>query len=298
VRLSAQRGDRRGHADALLRLGASLPASRLDETLDRYREALALFMRLNDRHGLTRCWLATGAAHANAGRLGGAREALEVALDTARQAHAPDLAAVATFSLGTLDLKAGALARARDRLDEALRLFTTVRDEGKRAAVLLAAGHVAREDGRLADAIGSYDAASARAAELDDDATRIAAEAGAGLSALDRGDVDGADVRLRAVEELLAAGAAPAWFAGRELADALAVRLAARAGHVGLAMDRFESARTRAEPNDAFCAATLVAECATALQDVGVSALAGIIERARYSAVSSGFDRLAAKLAS
>jgi tetratricopeptide (TPR) repeat protein len=297
VRLSAERGDRRGHADALLRLGASLPASRLDETLDRYREALALFVRLNDKHGLTRCWLATGAAHANAGRLGGAREALEVALDTARQAHAPDLAAVATFSLGTLDFKAGTLARARERLDEALRLFTTVRDEGKRAAVLLAAGHVAREDGRLGDAITSYDGASARAAELDDDATRIAAEAGAGLSILDQGDVDGADVRLRAVEELLGAGAAPSWFAGRELADALAIRLAARAGHTGLAMDRFESARALAEPNDAFCAATLVVECAAALSGVGVT-IAGIVERAHYSAVSSGFDRLAAKLSS
>jgi diguanylate cyclase (GGDEF)-like protein/putative nucleotidyltransferase with HDIG domain len=296
VRLSAERGDRRGHADALLRLGASLPASRLDETLDRYREALALFVRLNDKHGLTRCWLATGAAHANAGRLGGAREALDVALDTARQAHAPDLAAVATYSLGTLDFKAGALAQARERLDEALRLFTTVRDEGKRAAVLLAAAHVAREDGRLADAITSYEAASARAAELDDDAIRIAAEAGAGLSALDQGDGVGADVRLRSVEELLAAGAAPAWFAGRELADALAIRLAARAGHTGLAMDRFESGRALAEPNDAFSAAMLVAECAPALLGVGVSSLRTTIERAHYSAVSSGFDRLAAKL--
>ena len=295
VRLSAERGDRRGHADALLRLGASLPASRLDETLDRYREALALFVRLNDKHGLTRCWLATGAAHANAGRLAGAREALEVALDTARQAHAPDLAAVATVSLGTLDFKAGALARSRERLDEALRLFTTVRDEAKRAAVLLATGHVAREDGRLADAVASYEAASARAAELDDDATRIAAEAGAGLAMLDQGDVEAADVRLRSVEELLAAGA-PAWFAGRELADALATRLAARAGHTGLAMDRFESGRALAEPNDAFCAATLVAECAPALLAVGVASLAATIEHAHYSAVSSGFDRLAAKL--
>ena len=130
--MSAARGDRRGHAEALLRLGASLPPTRLEETLDRYREALALFIRLGDKHGQTRCWLATGEAHAGAGRLGAAREALEQALETARQAHAPDLAAVATFALGTLDFKAGSLGRARERLDEALRLFTTVRDESKR----------------------------------------------------------------------------------------------------------------------------------------------------------------------
>jgi tetratricopeptide (TPR) repeat protein len=298
VRLSAERGDRRGHADALLRLGASLPATRLDETLDRYREALALFVRLGDKHGLTRCWLATGTAHANAGRLGGAREALEVALDTARQAHAPDLAAVATYSLGTLDLKAGVLSRSRERLEESLRLFTTLRDEGMRAAVLLVSGHVARADGRFADAMTVYDAAAARSAEIHDDATRIAAQAGAGLAALDLGDLDAAEARLRQVDELLAAGTAPAWFVGRERADALAIRLAARAGHTGFAMDRFESARLLAEPNDAFAAATLVAECAPALLGVGVTSVAAAIERARYSAVSSGFDLLAAKLAS
>ena len=296
VRLSAARGDRRGHADALLRLGASLPAPRLEETLDRYREALALFIRLGDKHGLTRCWLATGDAHANVGRLTAAREALEVALDTARQAHAPDLAAIATFALGTLDLKAGALARARERLEESLRLFTTVRDEAKRAVVLLTCGHVAREDGRLADANTAYESASARANELGDEVVEMAAEAGAGLVALDQGDADTAESRLRRADELLAAAASHAWFPGRELVDALAIRLAASAGHAGMAADRFESAFGLAEPNDAFAATTLVAECAPALITMGLRSVGPTIERVRYAAVASGFDRLAAKL--
>ena len=296
VRLSATRGDRRGHADALLRLGASLPVPRLEETLDRYREALALFIRLGDKHGLTRCWLATGEAHANVGRLGAAREALEVALDTARQAHAPDLAAIATFALATLDLKAGVLVRARERLDESLRLFTTVRDESRRTAVLLATGHVAREDGRLSDAMAAYGAAAARANELGDDLIEIAAEAGAGLAALDQGDVASAEGRLRRAEEMLAAAPSPGWFAGRELVDALAIRVAATAGHAGLAADRFDSALALAEPNDAFAATTLVVECAPALVGVGLRAMGATIERVRYAAVASGFDRLAAKL--
>ena len=252
VRLSAARGDRRGHAQALLRLGASLPPSRLEETLDRYREALALFIRLGDKHGQTRCWLATGEAHAGAGRLGSAREALEQALDTARQAHAPDLAAVATFALGTLDLKAGSLGSARDRLDEALRLFTTVRDDAKRAAVLLVAGHVARDDGRLADAGRRTNGARLERPELDDEAVEaVAARASAGLVAFDQGDFDAAEGRLRRADELLGTGTLPAWFAGRELVDALAVRVAVGAGHTGLATDRFESALCLAEPNDA-----------------------------------------------
>jgi len=296
VRLSAARGDRRGHAEALLRLGASLPANRLEETLDRYREALALFLRLADRHGQTRCWLATGEAHASAGRLSAAREGLEQALDTARQAHAPDLAAVATLALGTLDFKAGSLGIARDRLDDALRLFTTVRDEAKRVAVLLVAGHVAREDGRTADAASAFEMAAAKAAELDDEAAEVAAHASAGLAAIDQGDSDTAERRLRRVDELLAIGTVPPWFAGRELADVLAVRVAAGAGHTGLATERFERALTLAEPNDAFAAARLVAECAPVLASMGVRTVEATVERVRYAAIASGFDRLASKL--
>jgi diguanylate cyclase (GGDEF)-like protein/putative nucleotidyltransferase with HDIG domain len=297
IRLSAARGDRRGHADALLRLGTSLPVARLEETLDRYREALALFIRLNDKHGLTRCWLATGEAHANAGRLGAAREALEVGLDSARQAHAPDLAGVATHALAILDFKSGSLVRARERLDEALRLFTTIRDEARRAAVLLALGHVAREDGRLTDALAAYEGAVSRAQDLDDDAMRMAAAAGAGLAALDQGTVDVADDYLRIAEEVLATMAATSWVVGRELVDALAIRLMALAGHAGLAASRFESALAAVEPNDPFATATLVAECAPALRGVGVRTIAAVIERVHYAAVASGFDRLAARLA-
>ena len=296
VRLSAARGDRRGHAEALLRLGASLPPNRLEETLDRYREALALFLRLGDRHGQTRCWLATGEAHASAGRLSAAREALEQALDTARQAHAPDLAAIATFALGTLDYKAGSLGVARARLEDALRLFTTVRDEPKRVAVLLVSGHVAREDGRIREAVSAFETAASRAAELDDEAAEVAARASAGLAALDEGNTDTAEACLRRVDEVLAVGTIPSWFAGRELADALGVRVAVGVGHTGLATERFERAVSLAEPNDAFAAARLVAECAPLLAGVGVRTVEATIERVRYTAIASGFDRLVSKL--
>jgi diguanylate cyclase (GGDEF)-like protein/putative nucleotidyltransferase with HDIG domain len=296
VRLSAARGDRRGHAEALLRLGASLPISRCEETLDRYREALALFIRLGDKHGQTRAWLATGDVHGETGRLAAARETLEVALDTARQAHAPDLAASATLGLGTPHYTAGAFGNARDRLEESLRLFTSVRDDVKRVSVLLASAHVARDDGRLADALAAYDAAAARAVELDDEVAEAAAHAGAGLALLDRGDAPGAEMRLRQAEEVLAVGTVAPWFVNRELIDALAIRLAASAGHAGLATECFERAVALAEPNDSFAAVRLVAECAAALAAVGVQSVAGVIERARYTAIASGFDHLARRL--
>jgi len=295
VRLSAARGDRRAHADALLRLGASLGSDRLEETLDRYREALALFIRLGDKHGQTRCWLATGDAHAAAGRSSSGREAYEVALDNARHAHAPDLAAIASFALGTADYRLGALSRASDRLEEALRLFTSVRDELARAAVLLMSAHVARADRRQADARAAYASAIERAREVGDEVTEAVAEAGAGHILFDGGEVDVANERLRRAEELLAATPGP-WLPGREIVDALAVRLATSAGHLGLAAERFAEALALAEPNDAFAAALLTAECVPSLAGAGVRTLAVTIERMRYAAVASGFDHLASRL--
>jgi hypothetical protein len=162
--------------------------------------------------------------------------------------------------------------------------------------VLLVAGHVAREDGRFLDAAGAYDTVAARAIELDDEGLEAAASASAGLASLDQGDVDTAEARLRRAEDLLAVGTLPAWFAGRELVDALAVRMAAGAGHVGLAADRFERALALAEPNDGFAAARLAAECAPALASLGVRAVVPTIERLRAAAIASGFDVLATKL--
>jgi hypothetical protein len=171
-----------------------------------------------------------------------------------------------------------------------------VRDEAKRAAVLLVAGHVARNDGRPADAITAYDTAAARANELDDEAVEIVAEASAGLALLDQGDLAGAEARLRGAEERLASGTTAAWFQGRELLDALAVRVAATAGHAALANERFTNAFHLAEPNETFAAAQLVAECASALAGVGVDTFDDTIERVRYAAIASGFDGIASKL--
>jgi hypothetical protein len=95
---------------------------------------------------------------------------------------------------------------------------------------------------------------------------------------------------------VLAVGTVPSWFAGRELADALGVRVAVGVGHTGLATERFERALSLAEPNDAFAAARLVAECAPLLAGVGVRTVEATIERVRYTAIASGFDRLVSKL--
>jgi hypothetical protein len=67
-------------------LGWAHRSARCLEKRSNDREALALFIRLGDKHGQTRCWLATGERTPR--RSPGLARALEQALETARRAHA------------------------------------------------------------------------------------------------------------------------------------------------------------------------------------------------------------------
>jgi crotonobetaine/carnitine-CoA ligase len=67
--------------------------------------------------------------------------------------------------------------------------------------------------------------------------------------------------------------------------------------HVLVVGESYDEALAAAEPNDSFATARLVAECAPVLLDAGVRTVIPLVERARYSAIASGFDRMAARLA-
>ena len=58
------------------------------------------------------------------------------------------------------------------------------------------------------------------------------------------------------------------WFQGRELVEALAVRLAASAGQTADAARRYSLARDQADASDFYSAAWLTAECADVLLNV------------------------------
>jgi hypothetical protein len=86
------------------------------------------------------------------------------------------------------------------------------------------------------------------------------------------------------------------WFAGRELVDAFAVRMALAAGHPSVAHDLFQRAARRLDGVDAFGSAWLVAECGQELQRAGLRS----VERTRLEAADRarrlGFRALAGQL--
>ncbi len=88
------------------------------------------------RYGQARCHIDIGTAYLRAGNRPAAESAYELALGLCRDAHAPDLAGLASLNLGVLYLRGGHHEQARERLEEALRLFTTVRNELRRLAAL------------------------------------------------------------------------------------------------------------------------------------------------------------------
>jgi hypothetical protein len=125
--------------------------------------------------------------------------------------------------------------------------------------------HLAREEGLFAEAANRYEQVMACSLALGLVEVQAGALAGAGLVALQGGRAPVArSLALEMAKPL--AGRDDWWFQGRELAEALAIRLMLRDGQDEPARHRFERALALAEAHDAFGAAWLVADYADALR--------------------------------
>ncbi len=260
------------HADAVMRLGSVLLASSPASAVPHYRRALDMFTRLEDRFGQLRCQINIGSACDRAGNQAGAEASYLSALELAREIRATDFTGVALLNLGVLSLKTGQNERARARCDEALSIFTGAGHEPYRLAALYNLAHVARADEDAARALELYGACASLAARIAQVDVQIGALAGAGLAELDLQATAGAESRWQEVERLMAERP-DWWFQGRELAEALSIRLAARAASNGTwhgaespALANLLDALQRAERHDQYAALWLGAECADVLR--------------------------------
>jgi diguanylate cyclase (GGDEF)-like protein/putative nucleotidyltransferase with HDIG domain len=296
VRRADAIGDKRLHADAVIRLGTTLLDARPAEAIALFDQALELFRGADDRYGEVRCHINIGIAHSRTGSEAAAEEVLRTAIDLGRSAHAPDLAGLASLNLGVLNMKGGRWRAARSSLDEALHLFTTVRNEPHRLSTLYNLAHLARESGDPEAALSLYEATATLARTLGQPDCEIGALAGAGLVAL--------ALDRRAVAErgernasLLVQNKSDWWFQGRELLEALSVRMAILAGGVATAERQFVTALALAERHDVYGAAWLVAECAPGLAAAGFPAIWETVNRFAHRVEALGFASLSARYA-
>ena len=220
---------------------------------------------------------------------------LITALDQARASHHAPLAALVSRSFGELRARQGNFEEARQWLGDAERLFTTMEDEPDRLHTLLAGAMVRRYAGERDMAHAQFDAVARRARDLDFAWMELTATAGAALCNGGPG-APSSQKRWERIGELVSDAPADWWFVGREMVDALAVRMALAGGHAGVAHDLFQSAAHRLNATDAFAGTWFVAECGPELQRAGVGSVDRSLSEAADRARRLGFQVLTGAL--
>lgn len=281
-------------AESLTHLGSAIMERNSGEAEEFHVRALTLFRSVGDRSGEARCQLNLGKIRQRAGDTAAAEAEFERALDTAQVAQAVDLAGLASLNLGILCLRRGELARAGERYDDALERFSESSNESDRLATLFNMAHLAREAEDWGTASALYEQVMAVAARVGQPDVELGARAGQGLAALAVGARSVADDAMRWIRANVETRP-EWWFPGRDLVDALRVRLAAERGDDVHAMRLLDDAVSLADQHDDYLGAFLVAECAPALRRVGEPLIA-LIDRIIPDVEALGFEGVLQRL--
>jgi tetratricopeptide (TPR) repeat protein len=281
-------------ADAIMRLGSVLLTSNPANAVPRYRRALDIFTRIGDRYGQLRCQINIGSACDRAGGHVLAEASYLTAIEIGREIHAVDFTGVASLNLGVLMLKTGRLVPARQRFEDALGVFAATGYEVYRLASLYNLAHVALAGHDAARALELYAASITLASTMAQADVHIGALAGAGLAELELQSWHGAQTQFEAAQALIGERT-DWWFQGRELWEALGVRLMARQQGPDAALPMLLDALSHLEARDPYAALWLGAECAHLLR-LPDPAAAAALDRLRMRARAHGYGALLARL--
>ena len=250
-------------ADALVRLGITREPVDADEAARHYQRALEMFRAVGDFRGQARCHNNLGIVHQLRSEWTAAQDQLDCAIALARSSGMREVWGLAALNSGVMALKRGEFDRASDRFGEALALFGAMKSTERQLYAVYNLAHLDRERGDLEAAAELYDVSLALAKAIGQSDVEIGARAGAGIALLDMGkDVAARVASLDAAERLRAR---PEWFQGRELAEALRIRMLARDGKALEARRRLDEALAMAAEVDVYGAAWLAAHCAPSL---------------------------------
>jgi diguanylate cyclase (GGDEF)-like protein/putative nucleotidyltransferase with HDIG domain len=281
-------------AEALAQLGGALMRRQSPETGEYYNRALALFHTAGDRAGEARCYINIGVMCQNAGDVIAAEVAYDRALEASERANALDLAGLASLHLGTLSLRRGQLDAAGQWYRKALEQFTESSNDRQRLATLYNMAHLAREADDWSNASALYEQVITIAARIGQPDLELGARAGQALAALAVGARSVAEDAMRWIRT----NVEPRpewWFQGRDLVDALRIRLAAERGEDAHALRLLYDAVAIAGRYDPYVAAFLVAECAPSLRR-STDALITLIDQISPDVEALGFAVVAERL--
>ena len=187
-----------------------------------------------------------------------ARRALRAAVDESRTSGLTEWWGRAALNFGVLAARIGEYDAAVEQLGEALQLCANVQNSELQLYATYNLAHLERDRGRTREAGDTYELVVGLAQRIGQAEVEHGARAGFGLCALLNGDVMSAREAAALVGPFL--NSRPDWFQGRELGEALLLRLALLDERPDEAVERLDRALALAEPSDVFGAASLTAE--------------------------------------
>jgi tetratricopeptide (TPR) repeat protein len=277
-------------ADAQMRLGSASIVETPVRAREAYARALELYQEVGDVRGQARTYSNLGIAFQFETRLDEASQAFGRAILIARAAGIPDIWGLAALNLGVLSQKLGDYDRARELFGEALALFAAVKHSEYQLTALFNMAHVERELGLWESAAELYDATQPLAQRIGHSDIEIGATAGAGLCFLELGKTKEAQDALRQVLDRMKGR--EVWFQSREIAEALAIRIAAQEDRPAEALSRFDRAIALAESADMYNAAWLTAICAESLMRIDPERVKVSIRRYRAKVRDLGYPEM------
>ncbi len=251
-------GDRLLIADACIRCGITVQFAEPARARTLYHRALQISTDLGEILRRVRCLINLGVLELIQNNWEEASAALQSAADEARTAGLTEMWGHATVNLGVTSARIGDYDAAAEQLGLALRLCAAVQNSQLQLYATYNLAHLERDRGRFRLAGDTYELVMALAERIGQAEVQEGARAGCGLCRLESGHEDVARRAAAATGEFLASRTD--WFQGRELGEALLLRLMRLDGRVQEMPAALERALALADATDVYAAAWLTVE--------------------------------------
>jgi tetratricopeptide (TPR) repeat protein/GGDEF domain-containing protein len=264
-------------ADACIRAAITIQFEEPARARALFRRALEISTEIGDNFRRVRCFINLGVLEMYENDWDAAQSAFGSGVDEARTSGLTELWGLGSLNLGVTAARVGEYDMAAQYLGEALRLCAVVQNTEYQLYAAYNLAHLDRDRGNLREAADTYELVMALAERIGQAEVLEGARAAFGLIRLSMGRERDAREAAARVAPFLASRSD--WFQGRELAEALLVRLCLLDREYEKAVEGFTRALDLAHPTDMFGASWLTAEFGDLLRPYAPVIVASAIKR-------------------